>query len=122
MTRKSRDMWRADAPDWNNWGRTRRSVWGKVAARGEGIRRPRPRWCSEGDKPKSNAKDKAEKMQRGREVDEAEGMQGSNDEDGAVVMQRNRPMDDAGVTQRSSREDKAVVEQRSGDEDEAAER
>ena len=83
-------------------------------------RRPRPRWCSEGDKPGSNAKDNAEEMQRGREVDDAEETQGSKDEDGAVVKQRNRPMDKAGVMQRSSCEDKAVVQQGDGGEDKAS--
>ena len=98
------------------------SVQGKVAARGEGNRRPRPRWCSEGDKTGKNAKDKAEEMQGGSEVDEAEETQGSKDEDEAMVRQRNRPIDEAGVMQRSSREDKAGVQQRSGDQDEVAER
>ena len=98
------------------------SVQEKAAARGEGNRRPRPRWCSEGNKPGSNAKGNAEEMQRGREADEAEETQGSKDEDGAVVKQRNRPMDKAGVMQRSSCEEKAVVQQRGGGEDEAAKR
>ena len=62
-----------------------------MAAWGEGNRRPRPRWCREGVKARSNAKDNAEDMQRGREGDEAEQTQGSKDKDGAVVKQRNRP-------------------------------
>ena len=86
------------------------SIQGKVAARGEGNRRPRPRWCSEGDKTGNNAKDKDEEMQGGSEEDKAEETQGSKDEDGAVVRQRNRPKNKAGV------------QQRSGDQDEAAER
>ena len=98
------------------------SVQGKVAARGEENRRPRPRWCSQGDKPESNAKDNAEEMQRGREVDKAEETQGSKDEDGAVVKQRNRPMDKAGLMQRTSCEEKAVVQQRGGGNAEAAKR
>ena len=98
------------------------SLQGKEAGRGGGNRRPRPRWCSEGDKPGSNAKDNAVEMQRCREVDKAEETQGSKDEDGAVVKQRNRPMDKAGVMQRSSCEIKAVVQQRGGGEDEAAKR
>ena len=61
--------------------------------------------CSERDKTRSNAKDKAEEKQGGREVNEDEETQGSKDEDGAVVQQRNRPMDEAGLMQRSSRED-----------------
>ena len=68
------------------------SVRGKVAARGEGNRRPRPRWGSGGDKTRSNAKDKAEEMQGGREVDEAEETQGNKDEDrgrGAAAKQTN---------------------------------
>ena len=98
------------------------SVQGKGAGRGEGKRRPRPWWSSERDKAGSNAKDKAEEMQGGREVDEVEETQGSKDEDRAVVQQRNRPMNEAGGMQRSSREVKAGVQQRSGDQDEAAER
>ena len=98
------------------------SVQGKVAARGKRNRRPRPRGCSEGHKTGSNAKDKAEEMQGGREVDEAKETQGGKDKDGAEVQQRNRPMDEAGVMQRSSREDKAGVQQRSEHQDEAAER
>ena len=98
------------------------SIQGKVAARGEGTRRPRPRWCSEGDKTGSNAKDKAGDMPGGREVDEVEEAQGSNDEDGALVQQRNRPMDEARVMHKSSREEKAGVQQRSGDQDEDAEK
>ena len=96
------------------WG-----VQGKVAARGEGNRRPRPRWCSEGDKTRSNAKNKAEEMQAGREVDEAEKTLGSKDEDRAVVKQRNRPMDEARVMHRSSRDDKAGVQQERRDQDKA---
>ena len=84
-----------------------------MAARGEGNRGLRPRWCS-------NAKDNAEEMQRGREVYEAVETQGSKDEDGAVVKQRNRTMHEAGVMQRSSCEEKAVVQQRGGSENEAA--
>ena len=61
-----------------------------MAARGDGFRRRRPSWCSEGVKAGSNAKDNAEDMQGGREGDEAEETQGSKDEDGAMVKQRNR--------------------------------
>ena len=53
------------------------SVQGKVAARGEGNRRPRPRWCGGGDKTGSNAEHKAEEKHGGREVDEAKETQGS---------------------------------------------
>ena len=99
-----------------------RRVQGKEAATGEGNRRPRPRWCSEGDKTGSNAKDKAEELNGGGEKAKAEETQGSKDEDGAVEQQRNRPIDHAGVMQKSSRGDKAGVQQRSGEQDEAAER
>ena len=90
-----------------------RSSQGKEAARGKGNRRPRPRWCSEGDKTGSNAKDKAEEKQEGREVDEAQETQGSKDEDRAVVQQRNRAMDEAGVMQGGSCEEKSGVQHRS---------
>ena len=68
-----------------------RSVRGSVAARGEGNRRPRPRWCRQRVQAGSNAKDNAKDMQRGREGDEAEETQGRKDEEGAVEKQRNRP-------------------------------
>ena len=67
-----------------------RSVRGKAAASGKGNRRLRPRWCREGVQARSNGKDNAEDMQRGREGDEAEDTKGSKDEDRAVVKQRNR--------------------------------
>ena len=93
-----------------------------MAARCEGNKRRRPRWCSDGVKSGSSANYNAMEMQGNRDEDEAEETQCGIDEHGAVVKRRNRPMDEAAVMQKSSHEDNAVVLHRSGDEDEAEER